>query len=273
MTRFALNGLVIAIAAAACAPAMAQKLATHAAVFKGDRGVSVVVAPTADDKAALVRVQGINNPVDGVVFLADKVTDNKRLSYRTTLDGNPWNIVVSEDVASWGGSYGTTQAYLPPNLRDGTNLSYDEKASKALDLAALTKTYQQQHKDGVQAKLARFDSKNYVANTEQRLNEADDGATKTCGVPVKTTVNWASVNEDQMKRLSIVGYCNTVANAMRTLCTADASFKAKAAKNANITCQLGDKLNLAQQAGTTVFTTKESVPNQDDFALQYLRNQ
>ena len=33
----------------------AQKLATHAAVFKGDRGVSVVVAPTADDKAALVR--------------------------------------------------------------------------------------------------------------------------------------------------------------------------------------------------------------------------
>ena len=263
----------LALAGMACMPAMAQQLAKHAAAFKGDRGVSVVVAPTADDKAALVRVQGINHPVDGVVFLADKVADNKRLVYRATLDGSPWNIVVSEDLPNWGSSYTRTTAYVPPNLRDGVGLYYDEKAAKSLDLAALGKTYQQQKAQGVQAKLAQFNRDNAVANTEQRLQEADSLATQTCGAPIKTTVNWGSFTEAHMRRISIAGYCKTVADAMRSLCSSDSAFKAKAAQNAHITCQVGDKLNLSRQGEQTVFTTQEGAPNQDDFALQYLRNQ
>ena len=272
--RLAFSGILIAAALAGAPVVMAQKLATHAAVFKGDRGLSVVVAPTADDKAALVKVQGVNSPVDGVVFLADKVVNGKRLSYRSTLDGSPWNIVVNEDLNSWGSNFIETRAFLPPALRDGYSLSYDEKASKALDLSALQKTYQKQKGDGVQAKLARFNRDNFVATTEQRLKEADDRASKTCGVPVKTSVNWASVSEDQMKRLSVGGYCETVSQAMGLLCTSDAAYKTnRAAQNGNITCQIGDKLNLVKQDGKTVFTTVESAPNQDDFALQFLRNQ
>ena len=265
--------VAMALAGMACLPAMAQQLAKHAAAFKGDRGVSVVVAPTADDKAALVRVQGINHPVDGVVFLADKVADNKRLAYRATLDGQPWNIVVTEDMSSWGSSYSRTMAYVPPNMRDGVGLYFDEKAAKGVDLAGLTKTYQQQKAQGVQAKLAQFDRSKSVANTEQRLQEADGRAAQSCGAPIKTTVNWGSFTEEHMRRISVAGYCQTVADAMRALCTSDSAFKAKAAQNAHITCQLGDKLNLNRQGDQTVFTTQEGAPNQDDFALQYLRNQ
>ena len=265
--------VALALAGMACMPAVAQQLAKHGAAFKGDRGVNVVVAPTADDKAALVRVQGINHPVDGVVFLADKVADNKRLAYRATLDGKPWNIVVTEDMSSWGTSYSRTVAYVPPNMRDGQSLYYDDKAAKGMDLAALAKTYQQQKAQGVQAKLAQFDRSKFVANTEQRLQEADSRAAQSCGAPIKTTVNWGSFTEEQMHRISIAGYCQTVADAMRALCTSDSAFKAKAAQNARITCQLGDKLNLSHQGDQTVFTTQEGAPNQDDFALQYLRNQ
>ena len=276
MPRFVFAPMVAAATLAAAMPVLAQNaapsLAPYAASFKGEQGLTVAVAPTADGKAALVRIQGINHPADNVVFLADKVTEGKRVSFRSSYDGRPWNMVVSEDFDSWGGSYSRTQAYLPAK-RDGVQLYYDEKSAKALDLKALSKDYEKQKSESVQDKLARFDKPRFVATTEARLKSADDAASKACGVPVKTQVKWDSVTEEQMKRLSIGGYCVTAAEAMGRACAQDTGFKAKAAKHADITCQFGDKLNLSNQGGKTLFTTSEKAPNQDDFALQYLRNQ
>ncbi|MBF5005247.1 hypothetical protein [Diaphorobacter caeni] len=264
VSAFSIHGLASAQGAPALAP--------YAASFKGDKGLTIVVAPTADDKSALVRLKGLNNPVDGVVFLADKVTEGKRVSLRTTFDGRPWNMVISEDFDSWGGSYQRTVAYLPA-VRDGVPIFYEEKASKGLDLKGLVKTYEKQKSDGVQEKLARFDRARFVSSTESRLKAVDDKASKACGVPVSTKVNWDSLKEDQLKNLSIAGYCSTMAEAVGQTCQQEASFKGKAAKYAAITCQFGDKLNLNQQGERTVFTTVEGAPNQDDFARQYLRNQ
>jgi len=94
---------------------------------------------------------------------------------------------------------------------------------------------------------------------------------------VKTTVNWGSINEDQMKRLGqdIGGFCATVADSARRICAGNDSdkFRGWLAGNASITCQFGDKLTLDAQDGRIVFTTAESKPNQDDFVWQYLRAQ
>lgn len=271
MFRFAFTLTTLAIAAASHG-AMAQTLAKHGAAFKGDRGLSVVVAPTADDKAALVRVKGINHPIDDVVFLADRIVEGKRMSLRTTLDGRPWNLVITQDSAGWMGSYASTQAYLP-GQRDGVQLRYDEAGTKALDLPTLLQSYQKQKSKGVQDKLAQFDRAKSVASTEASLKEADEAASQACGAPVRTTVVWSSVNEDQMKRLSIGGYCAAVAQAARQLCGSDTGAKAQAARPARISCQFGDRLHLGRQGDATVFTTTESAANQEDFALQYLRNQ
>ncbi|MDR2186591.1 MAG: toll/interleukin-1 receptor domain-containing protein [Azonexus sp.] len=244
----------------------APPLASHPAVFTGNNGVNIAVAPTADDKAALIRVQGINHPIDNVVFLAEKTNEGRRTSFNITLDGSPWFLVWSENASSH------VQAWLP-GIHDSVNLSYDEKASKELDLALLAQTYGKQKKEGIQAKLARFDKDKAVARAESEIKEDDDGASRACGMTVKTTVNWSSINEDQMKRLSIGSFCATVANAARRLCADNEKFKDWLARNASITCQFGDKLKLDTQDGRIVFTTAESEPNQDDFAWQYLSGQ
>ena len=266
---FALTGMALAVAGS---HAMAQTLGKYGAAFKSDKGLTVVVAPTRDDQSALVRVHGINHPIDDVVFLADKVVQGKRMSLRTTLDGRPWSLVVTQDHESWLGGYSATQAYLP-GQRDGVHLRYDEAGSKALQLDALLKNYQEQKSRGVQDKLARFDRAKSVANTEAQLREADEAASRACAAPVRTTVVWTSVNEDQMKRLSIGGYCAAVANAGAQLCRSNPAFKAQAASLSRIDCRFGDKLGLGRQGETTVFTTTESAPDQEEFALQYLRNQ
>ena len=259
---------LIALTAGATAVASAQTLAKHGFAFKGGQGQTVVLAPTADDKHALVRIKGVNNPVDGVVFLADKVMEGERAAYRTQIDGRAFNLLRLEDQRSWM----STTAYLP-GVRDGVALGYDEGAAKALNLAALKAEYEQQKKSGMQDKLARFNRPAAEAAQQKALASTDATASQACGTPVKTTVNWAALTDDQLQRLSISGFCGTAANAVRSLCGSDADFKAQAAKSAQIQCQFGDKLNLRREGQQLIFTTQEKAPNQDDFALQFLRNQ
>ena len=259
---------LLAVAVGASTAASAQTLAKHGFAFKGGRGQSVVLAPTADDKAALVQIKGVNNPVDGVVFLADKVIEGERAVYRTQVDGRAMNLLRLEDPRNWS----STTAYLP-GVRDGVALAYDERAAKALSLGALKAEYDKQKKAGVQDKLARFDRGGAEAAQQKALAETDATASQACGAQVKTTVNWSALSDDQLQRLSISGYCGTVANAVRSLCSSDAAFKAQALSNAQIQCQFGEKLNLRRDGQQLVFTTQEKAPNQDDFALQFLRNQ
>lgn len=249
--------------------AYAQTLAKHGMAYKGAQGLTVLVAPTADEQKALVQINGVNAPIDGVVFLADKQTDGGRVSLRSPLDGRPWNLVRTEQ--RYDGTPHTV-AFVP-GLNNAAELSYDEKASKALNPETLKHTYEQQTKTGVQARLARFDRTKRIATQQAELARSDADATKTCAAPVQTEVDWAALSDDQLQRLSVAGYCAVVADAMRQLCGSDATFKASAASHSPIACSFGGKLRLRSEGGKTLFTTTEKDPNQDQFALQYLRNQ
>ena len=260
--------ILVALACGATSLASAQTLAKHGLALKGGQGQSVMLAPTADDKGALLQIKGVNNPIDGVVFLTDKVVEGDRVAYRTQIDGRSWNLLRTEEQRGWL----RATAYLP-GVRDGVALSYDERSAKALDLAALSSEYQRQKKAGVQEKLARFDRPAAEAAQQKALASTDATASQACGTPVKTTVNWSGLSDDQLQRLSISGFCGTVANAMRSLCSSDAAFKPQAVKSGQVQCQFGDKLNLRRDGNQLVFTTQEKAPNQDDFALQFLRNQ
>ena len=259
---------LVALAASAAAVCSAQDLAKHGFALKGPQGVTVFLAPTADDKGALLQVKGVNNPVDGVVFLTEKVTEGDRVSYRTQIDGRAWHLLRTSQRNGW--MRATT--YLPAT-RDGIDLGYNETATKAFSTSALAAEYQKQKKAGVQEKLARFDRPATENRQRAALTSTDEDATQACGAPVKTTVNWSGLSDDQLQRLSVSSFCGAPAKAVGSLCRSDAAFKAQAAKHAQIQCRFGDKLSLRQEGGQLVFTTEEKAPNQDDFALQYLRNQ
>jgi len=268
--------LAAAFAVAPFAAFAAPELAPHPAAFQAAKGVTIIVAPTADDKAALIRVQGVNLPIDNVVFLADKSVNGERTVLSITYDGRSFGMIVNNESDSYW-SYGT-RAFLPGgNVRDGIPIAYDEEAARKVDLKALADAYDGQVKNGVQDKLARFDRDRAQARGEAGAKEADEMAARDCGVAVKTTIDWTSINDDQMKRLSIGSFCGTVADAARRLCSDSSTnkeqFKTWLGGHSTITCAFGDSLKLSVDGGTIVFKTTESAPNQSDFAVQFLRNQ
>ncbi|WP_416638757.1 hypothetical protein [Pseudomonas sp. OHS18] len=81
--------------------ASALELAKYPKTFVADKGISVVIAPSSDEKQALVQISGINHPLDEVVLLTDvKPRSQDESDYATTLDGSAYVLIGQRQ--DWG---------------------------------------------------------------------------------------------------------------------------------------------------------------------------
>jgi hypothetical protein len=258
-------GLGIALAA------QAMELAKYPKVFVGPQGVEVVLAPSVDGKQALVRVSGINDPIDQVVFLSNVERQGAaRDVYSTRIDGRNYGLLHKQTDAYVGGD--NYVVYLP-GKRDGVVLAFHEDKTKAFKLADLQASYERQQKQGVQEKLARFDRNKRLASAQADLTKADQDASAACGTPVKTTVDWASIDDEKLQTLSIGSFCGVVASELESLCRNTPAAKAKMASLGQVQCKFASALKIRVEGQQVVFTTEKDAPNQEDFVRQFLRNQ
>ena len=247
--------------------ASALELAKYPQVFDAGKGTSVIVAPSSDSTQALVQVSGINHPLDEVVLLTTiKDRGNDELSYSTTLNGSASSVLVKRQ--GWGGE--RFQLYLPDT--EGFELGFDEAKSKAAKPAALLALYEQQKKQGIQDKLSRFDREQRVTDFSAQLQQIDQEASKSCGTPLTTAVDWPAIEDDKLQRLGVPSFCGEVVRQMASLCENNAAFKAQAEQLKTVQCSFDAQLKLREGDAGLVFTTHEKAPNQGDFINAYLRN-
>lgn len=245
----------------------ALELAKHPQVFDAGQGVSLALAPSADGKQALVQVRGINHPLDEVVFLTDvRELGNEQRDYGIRLDGRDYNLLNKR--RAWSGE--SYQLNLPNT--QGFELSYNEQKTTALKSGDLLAVYQKQEKDGLQARLAAFDRKKRVADYSASLQEMDGEASKACGAPLATKVDWSAISDEQLIGLSVPSYCGEVVNQMAYLCGKDDRYKAEAKTLKGVDCRFGDGLKLNEKDGQLLFTTHPDEANQGDFINAILRN-
>lgn len=245
----------------------AIELAKHPQVFDAGQGVSLALAPSADGKQALVQVRGINHPLDEVVFLTEvRELGNEQRDYGVRLDGRDYNLLNKR--RAWGGE--SYQLNLPNT--HGFELSYSEDKTKALKPKDLLALYEKQEKDGVQARLAAFDRKQRLADYGARLQEMDSEASKACGTPLTTQVDWSSISDEQLIKLSVPSFCGEVVNQMAYLCGRDDRYKTEAKTLKGVDCRFGESMKLREQDGQLQFTTLKDEPNQGDFINAILRN-
>ena len=250
--------------------AHAQELAKYPQVFVAPQGVEVVLAPTMDGKQALVRVSGINDPIDKVVFLSQlEQQGSAREVYATVLDGRSYGLLQKHQQAYRNGEQYVV--YLP-GKRDGLPLTFSDEKSKAFNLAELQANYKKQQQQGVQEKLARFDRSKRLAAAQADLAKADQEAAASCGAPVKTTVDWATIDDEKLQSLSIASFCGVVASELDSMCRNTPSFKNTAAGLGQVQCKFAGQLKIRVENQQVLFSTEKEAPNQGEFVRQFLRN-
>jgi hypothetical protein len=248
----------------------AQELAKYPQVFVAPQGVEVVLAPTVDGKQALVRVSGINDPIDKVVFLSQlDAQDSAREVYATVIDGRRHGLLQKHPQPYRNGDQYVV--YLP-GKRDALPLTFSGEKSKTFNLAELQANYKKQQQQGIQEKLARFDRSKRLAAAQAELDKADQDATAACGAPVKTTVDWAAIDDEKLQTLSISSFCGVVASELDSMCRNTPSFKSNAAGVGQVQCKFAGQLKIRVENQQVLFSTEQDAPNQGEFVRQFLRN-
>ena len=234
----------------------------------GDNGLEAIVAPTADETQALVKLSGLDHPMNGVVMLADiEQRDNDGRAYRAEVDGKQRSLVVYAQ-SYWAPTDYT--AYVPGE-QEPHAVKADEQRSGQVDLKKLTAEYEQQMKEGVQARLARFDRNKAIQRQQNGLQAIDASASKVCSSPLSTDVDWEALSNEQLNNLNIPGYCGQVAAEIEYLCLSDADFKQQVKEISEVDCGFANSLDLSRDGQTLKFQTREDAKNQRETINGFLK--
>lgn len=234
----------------------------------GDNGLEAVVAPTADGSQALVKLSGLDHPMNNVVMLTEvEERDNDGRAYRAEVDGKQRSLVV------YAQSYWSPTDYTAyvPGQQEPYAVKADEARSAQINLDELVSEYEQQMNDGVQAGVARFNRAKAVERQQKALAAIDESASKVCGSQVSTQVDWESLSNDQLNNLNISGYCGQVAAEMEYLCLSSDSFKERVKEVSEVECGFADSLNLSRDDQTLVFQTEKDASNQRETINDFLQ--
>ena len=103
-------------------------------------------------------------------------------------------------------------------------------------------------------------------------SEADQDATAACSTPVKTNVDWATIDDEKLQSLSIGSFCGVVASELESMCRNTPAFKSTAPGLGLVQCKFAPQLKIRVENQQVLFSTEKDAPNQEEFVRQFLRN-
>ncbi|WP_246137593.1 hypothetical protein [Myxococcus llanfairpwllgwyngyllgogerychwyrndrobwllllantysiliogogogochensis] len=255
--------LLGASASLAAAPVEAGK------VYSGAEGEEVAVVPLTprSSKKFILRVQGTGSDIDGKVLpfeLKDWSTNSsEQHNYTTQWRGRGYTVLYMRNS--------NYELYVPGRGKE-IRVSFDEKRTKALKSEEVYKQHQKQQEDGTLEKLMAFDRKGEMARHDKDYGAVLQDMNKSCGTSVAANIDWSTITDDQLKELSISGYCEPSLSVLKELC--DVSNVAKQTvkeKVKQVSCRLGASLEPKFDAQRLIWTTSKDASNQETFAKKFYK--
>jgi hypothetical protein len=261
VVMFAVVAVMVAGDARAAAPVEPGK------VFSGANGELVTAIPLspAEDKKALLLVQGTDSELDGKVFPFDVETSGQDVRYVTQLHGRRYvtlYLLVS----------GERRKYFlnVPGRRDDTPVTFDDARTRALKGEEVYALHQKQKGQGLLTRLMAFDRKGEEAEIERALAASVKSLNEACGSQTVALVEWASIPDELIKEYSISSYCEAPLESLRKLCVSAEAKKVVQAQVKEASCRFGDAPNVKVESGRLSWTTAKDASNQEEFATKAL---
>lgn len=247
-----------------CTSVSALELQKYPLLLESDRGETVIIVMTDDNTQALIKVTGVNSPVDEVVFLTTHAPHGSAQGYSYQFDGQKRALITHVQNNRY-------TLYLP-NTNKGISLFQKaEQRGKGISEDMLAQ-YQNQLAQGVQKNLAAFDRSNKIAQQANIITQADNRLNKQCQINVKTKVNWQDISDQHLQKYSIGSFCAQVAESLIDHCEKSAAFKGKINAFTTVNCQFADELKLRNTDSVIQFKTAPEEANQQQFINAYFRN-
>ncbi len=261
--------VIVAAVALGASQALAAAPVEAGKVYSGTEGEEVAVVPLSprSDKKFILRVKGTGSEFDGLVLpyeLNDWSTRSaEQFNYSTQWRGRKYTALHVRDTRY--------ELYVPGRQRS-IRLAFDEKKTAALKPEEVYAQHQKQMGDGTLKKLMAFDRKGEESGHDKEYAQSALEMNNACGTSVAARIDWSSVDEDQLKELSISSYCGAPLTALKELCSASAIAKQTIQEKVKrVSCRFGAALAPKVEADHVIWTTTRDASNQDKFATKFFK--
>ena len=261
--------VIVAAVALGATPALAAAPVEAGKVYSGPEGEEVAVVPLTprSENKFILRIKGTGTEVDGKVLAYELVDEssysNTRQRYVTTWKGRGYPPFHARNSSYDLWLHGRQRA-IP--------LRYDEKKTAALKSEEVYAQHQKQTADGTLAKLMAFDRKGEQADHDKAYAEVLKELNTTCGTQVSAAIDWSSVNDEQLKDLSISGYCESPLVALKNLCAVSNIAKQTVKEKVkDVSCRFGAAVEPKLEASRVIWTTHKDASNQEQFATGFFK--
>jgi hypothetical protein len=245
------------------------KFSKYPKVFIGNEGIEVTViavTPETTNKA-LVQVRGIDDELDGKVFMHDIKNQGQSKIMTIIVDGQPVTRLQAQPQYWW-----KQFTLFLPGKNSPVYLYYDEKLSKGAAAEKLQAQYSNIDKK-IQENLSRFNRDSNERRCDDDLKKLDHDASKECRVSINTKVLWKTISDEMLKNYSISSYCGRVVDKIASLCRNNPANKSRVKVISTIHCEFGNKMKLTRSGNKITVIVEPETENQDDFVLNYLKNE
>lgn len=254
------------------------KLSKYGSVYDSPaNNATLTVEPFATDPSkALIKIQGIQSKLDGVIMVANIQKDNDDDGYDTSSISNyfiQWQG-RSKNLMQTGGELIKSANITLPDTNQKFALVYNKQKSQHINQNDLLMVYKQQLRKGIQASISLLNRSDAIQNEKDALRNLENSVKSECGKKIPMSVNWKTISNDFIINYSVSSYCGTPLNNIASYCDfanddkhAAKMKKAILTKVKRIQCQVGKKhlgVSLAHD-GTLTWVTVANIDNQDDF--------
>ena len=272
------NSLLITLAWLVCSCASSQPTATNhptngstSAVSKrfalvGDDGVLVEVIELADDDA-LIRVSGLEGPLQNKVVSHRRAQDGQDLRYTTQWSGREWLTLLRSGDSGWLGTY--WRLYMPG--AEAIPLAYSEARTDKLDGDDLIALHEQQQRSGELEQLQSFDQPAERGREDEEVTTSAKAASRECDSQLSAAIAWDTVSDQALREHRISDYCNSALRALKSACYASPEQKAFIQKQVkDVSCRFDGAGEMNLDAGHLTWSVNLELGDLDSMAGQAL---
>ena len=232
-------------------------------VYKGSELLKVVIVPVSGHPFAnfLLEVQGSDGVADGMVWPVNLEKQEGRVdkAFRTKSRGESKGLLWHE-TSSYGGGWWKLSM---PTDKEGvawtrwgkeTPVALDEDLGKTTKADGVLGRFQSQSADGSLAIRTEWNRKRREELIEGELAARTKKVNEACGTDLTSTVDWSSVDDEQLKTISVTSYCEDGLGGIENICKDNENVGELLEGTKTFNCQFSDNHGMHKNNGELVWS-------------------
>ena len=263
-------GLLVCSCASTQPPAASSPTAASSSIkavskrfaLVGSEGVLVEVVDF-EDGEALVRVSGVQGPLQHKVVSHRRGLDGNDLRYTTQWSGREWLTLLRSGDSSWIGTY--WRLSMPGS--EAIPVAYSEQHSDKVDPDSLFAAHQKQRSAGELGHIAQFDQSAERRHEDELVATSVQAASRECGSTLKATIAWDTLSDQALREQSVSDWCASALRAVKSACYSSAELKSFVQQQIKeVSCRFDGNGEMSLSAGRLTWSMNLNLGDVDALA-------